>query len=73
MLFPRLNQVNDFKSEDAQCIEKYMSTAESRKNRLDHLKMGNSIILYKPGIIYVYRKDAIDLKIFYLKLTSLYN
>ncbi len=45
ILFPRLNQVNDFGSRDASSIEKYMSTAESRKNILYHLKMGNSIIL----------------------------
>ena len=50
ILFPRLNQVNDFKSEDAQCIEKYIATSESRKNRLDHLKIGNSISIVSWNI-----------------------
>ena len=39
----RLNQTNDFKSEDAQRTKEYVSTAESCKNRLDHLKMGFGI------------------------------
>ena len=41
----RLNQTNDFKGEDAQRTNMYVSTAESRENRLDHLKM-------QPFIIY---------------------
>ena len=43
----RLNETYDFKSEDAQCIEKYMSTAEPCKNRLDHLKMKFSITMHE--------------------------
>jgi predicted DNA binding CopG/RHH family protein len=46
ILFPRLNQTNDFEGEDAQHTNMYVSTAESRKNRLDHLKMGNFTILF---------------------------
>ena len=39
----RLNQTNDFEGEDAQHTNMYVSTAESRENRLDHLKMGAGI------------------------------
>jgi hypothetical protein len=45
----RLNETYNFKSEDAECIEKYMSTAESCKNYMYQLKMKFGIIGLRVG------------------------
>ena len=48
----RLNQTNDFGSRDAQHTNRYVSTAESRKNHLDHLKMKFGIkTIHEPTLL----------------------